>query len=241
MNVSRAVEFVFEDEEWLGKLLLAAVVSLVPVFGPVVVSGYVTALIRNVMAGREAPLPHWEEAGRYFTDGLMYCLAALVYSIPLLLLACPVVLSWALPLLGAEGVEARWALVGLSGVVTAGLGCLAGLYGAFLMLLSPVLQIRYAESGSIGACLRVGAVLRFLLGHFGRVLLIALVLALAGLVVTSVFGGVFAVLAFVPLCGPVVAALGALLLVPVYVWLGLFSGHLYGQIGREAGLTAFSG
>jgi hypothetical protein len=241
MNVSSALEFVFEDEEWVGKLLLSAVILLIPLLGPLALSGYVIALIRNVMAGKEKPLPHWEEPGRFLSDGLMYCLVSLLYSLPLLMLACPVLLSWVLPLLGGEDREAAWALVGLSSVVTAALGCLAGLYAAFLMLLASVLQIRYAHSGTVRACLRLGAAMRFLLAHFGRILLITLLLVLAALVVTLIFGGVFAVLAFVPLCGPVVAALGALLLVPVYVWLGLFSGHLYGQVGREAGLTAFPG
>jgi MFS family permease len=230
MNISRAIEFVFDDEEWLGKILLAAVISLIPVFGPVAASGYVIALVRNVMAGKENPLPDWEEPGRCFRDGLMFWLATLLYALPLLLLACPVVLSWALPLFGAEDSEATWALLGLSGALTAALGC----------LVTPVLQIRYAEVGTIGACLRVGAVLRFLLDNFGRILLVTLVVTLAVLLVTLVFGGVFTVLVLIPLCGPVVAAFGAMLLVPVYLWLGLFGGHLSGQIGRRAGVTAFA-
>ena len=240
MNVSRAIEFVFDDEEWLGKLLLTAVISLIPVFGLLAVSGYVIALIRNVMAGKETPLPHWEEPGRCFMDGLMFWLATLLYSLPFLLLACPVVLSWALPLLCGEDTDATWALVSLSGAVSAALGCLAGLYGVLYVLATPVLQIRYAEAGSIRACLRVGAVLRFLLDNFGRILFVTLVLALAVLVVTFVFGAVFTVLVLIPLCGPVLAAAGALLVIPVYLWLGLFAGHLSGQVGREAGVTAFA-
>ena len=238
MNVSRAIEFVFDDEEWLCKLLLTAVIALMPVLGPVAASGYVIALVRNVMAGKENPLPEWEAPGRCFVDGLMIWLAVFVYTIPLLLLVCPVVLSWALPLLGRDSSEAGWALVGLSGAVTAALGCLAGLYGSFCALATPILHIRYAEAGGIGACLRVGAVLRLVLDNFGHLLFVELVLALAVLVVTMLFGGVFTVLVLIPLCGPVLAAVGALIVVPVYVLLGLFAGHLYGQIGREAGVTA---
>ncbi|TET53992.1 MAG: DUF4013 domain-containing protein [Anaerolineales bacterium] len=241
MDVSRALAFVFDDEEWLGKVLLTAVISLVPVFGPFALGGYVIAVVRNVMASSSRPLPHWEEPGRYFADGLKFCAATLVYALPLLILICPVAMSWLLPLIGGDDSEATTALLGVSGAITVLLGCLGASYGLFYALLTPVLQIRYAETGEIRACLRPGTAIRFLLDNFGRILMVLLVQTLVGLLVTVVFGGVFGVLAFIPLCGQVLAGVGALLLLPVGVWLVVVSGHLYGQIGREAGVTALSG
>jgi hypothetical protein len=97
-----------------------------------------------------------------------------------------------------------------------------------------VLQIRYAETGELGSCLRFGQVFRFLSQHIGPIIVAQLLVWAAGLVLTTVLSGVIGVLSLVPICGWVVASLLGLVMVPVGVWLMLFAGHLYGQIGLQA-------
>ena len=220
MDIGKALGFVFEDEEWISKVLLGALIMLIPIFGQFVLMGYAIVVIRNVMADEPRPLPAWENLGRYFVDGLMFWIATLVYALPFWIILCPIMGVWLLPALAGEQEDLIAILAGASGVVSVGLGCLAVLYGILLGLLMPVLRIRYAETGEIGACLRFGEIFQFLFANIGNIIIGQLLVWLASAVVMSVVGGL---------------SLG-LLVLPVSVLLQAFSGHLYGQIARQAGM-----
>jgi hypothetical protein len=219
VDIGKAFSFVFEDEEWVQKILLGALISLIPIFGQFAVMGYAIAVIRNVVAGEARPLPDWQNLGQYFVDGLMLWVATFVYALPLLILICPIALVWLLPAFAAEQEDLVNILAGLAGLMSAGLGCLAVLYGILLWLLTPVVRIRYAEAGEIGACLRFGEVFRFLFANIGGILISQLLVWAVGVVLVSAVGGL---------------TLG-LLVLPISFWLAIFSGHLYGQISRQAG------
>lgn len=238
MDIGKAFRFAFEDEEWVSKLLLGTVFLLIPVVGMFFLIGYGIAVIRRVMADDPQPLPAWDDVGRYFTDGLMYWVATLVYALPLILFLCPIAAVWILPMFGGENEDLILTLGGVSGVLSAGLGCLALLYVLFLNLVMPVVQIRFAETGEIGACLRVGEIMRFLFDNIGRLLMCLLVLfgiGLAiGLVVGPAIGLAAGILSFIPICGPVLGSVMGLLMLPVSFWLSVLASHLYGQVGRLA-------
>ncbi len=237
MDIGKALTFVFEDEEWISKILLGAAITLIPVFGALALIGYAIAVTRNVMADKLQPLPAWDDLGRYFMDGLMFWVATLLYALPFLIFICPIAVVWILP--GLVGEQEDWMaiLAGISGLVSLGLGCLAALYGILLGLLMPMLQIRYAETGEIGACLRFGEVFRSLFANIGSIIISQLLLWVAGMVIGGVVGGLGAVLGIIPICGWILAAALGLLMLPVGVWLTVFSGHMYGQIGRQAGMA----
>jgi len=234
MDIGSALNFVFDDEEWVGKLLLGAVISLIPVLGGIAVMGYAVAVLRNVRAGHERPLPTWDRIGEYFADGLLIWVATFVYSIPLLIFICPLALVWALPALAADNQDLTAVLSGIAGIVSLGLGCLSLLYGLLLWALSPVIQIRYAETGKLGPSLRFREVFRFLFDHIGPILIAQLLVGAAGIVASTVLGGVISVLSLIPICGWVAAALLGLGAIPVGVWVLLFAAHLYAQIAQQA-------
>ena len=234
MDIGKALGFVFEDEEWLTKLLLAAAISVVPFFGGVAVTGYTIAVLRNVRAGEPRPLPGWDGLGSYFVDGLMYWIATLVYSIPFLILACPIAAVWILPAVGGENQDLAGALAAVAGIATAGLGCLMLLYGALLWLLTPVLQIRYAERGSLASCLQFGDVFRLLFDNIGTILVAQVLMLVAYTVVTGDLGSVIGTLSLIPICGWIVSAVLGLALPPIVAWLMLVGSHLYGQIAQSS-------
>jgi hypothetical protein len=232
MDVGKAVRYAFEDEKWANKLLVGTAVSLVPIFGTIAVTGYAIAVLRNVREGGSPVLPGWDELGQYSVDGLMFSVAALVYAIPFLVVACPVALVWLLPTAAGDNQDLTAVLVSLAGLVTVGLGCLGVLYAILLGLLTPVLQIRYAETGSLTASLHIGEVFRYLFRNIGAILVAQLLVWLLGLVVTSVLGTVIGAVSLVPICGWVVGPVLSLLMLPVVIWLAVFASHLYGQIAR---------
>ncbi|RLC67124.1 MAG: hypothetical protein DRI48_03095 [Chloroflexi bacterium] len=234
MEIGKALSFVFEDEEWVSKLLLGSAILLIPIFGVFALMGYAIAIVRNVKANAPRPLPDWADLGQYFMDGLMFWVATLLYSLPLLIFICPVVFIWLLPALAGEEEDLVTILAGISGVVSLGLGCLALVYGLLLALLTPVLQIRYAESGEIGACLRFGEVFRYLFANVGSIIISQILLWVAGMVIGTVVSVFVGVLGIIPICGWIMAGVLSLLMLPAVAWLTLFSAHLYGQIARQA-------
>jgi hypothetical protein len=218
MDIGKALSFMFEDEEWVTKLLLGSLITLIPIFGQFALMGYGIAIVRNVRAGSPRPLPAWDNLGGYFMDGIKFWVVTIIYAIPILIVICPFAVVGSLPALGGESEELITALAGLSTVLIIGLSCLVTLYGILLALLTPVLQIHYAERSEIGACLRFGDVFRYLFGHIGSILLSQLVL-----------------LGVAILVGPLVVGLTCGLLgLPFSVWLTALSSHMYGQIASAA-------
>jgi len=238
MDLGKALTFTFEDEQWPVKLLVGGVLLLIPLFGSLVLMGYLIATVRNVLAGRPRPLPRWDDLGRLFVDGLLVWVALLIYALPLVLLVCPVVLVWLLPFLGGEHENIVGVLTGLSALTTVGIGCIGFLYGLLLAVLSPAVYLQYAGHGDLGACLRVGDVVRFAFRNLGSILLILLVyLAVAillGLTISTATG----ILGWIPCVGWILSLLLTLVWLPASVWLMAFQGHLIGQIGREAGFPS---
>ncbi len=233
MDVGKAVGFVFEDEQWVSKILLGAIIGLIPIFGSLALTGYGITVLRNVRQGIGRPLPGWDRVGDYFVDGLLFWVALLVYSIPLLILTCPLVFVWLLPLAVADHGDLPAVFGGLAGIISAGVSCLAFLYALLLWVLYPVLQIRYAEAGKLAAGLRFGEVFRFLSTHIGQVVVAQLVVWAAAIIVSTGLSVVMGVFGLIPVCGWVIAALLGFAFLPVSVWLMVLAGHLYGQIGIQ--------
>ncbi len=248
MNIGKALGFVFEDEQWVTKVLLGAAILLIPIFGQLAVAGYVIAVIRNVMAGNPRPLPEWGDLGRNFVDGLMVTIASLVYGIPIWLIICPIVAVWVLPLLGpiigGENQDVVGTLTatftGVAGIVTAGGVCLAMLFGILLSLLQPVLQIRYAKSGQLGACFQVGEVFRFMFANIGPIVIAMVILWAIGMVVGIGVSIVASVVGLIPCLGIIVGLVMPFLVLPLGFWTSVVAGHMYGQIGQRAEGTAGS-
>ena len=216
MDIGRAFAFVFDDRDWITKILLGALISLIPIVGQLVIMGYAITVLRNVKAGEERPLPDWSAFSSYLVDGLKFLVVTLIYAIPLIIIACPLMLVWLLPALAGGREELAGALAGIAAIATTGFACIAVLYGILMALLTPVLQIRYAETGQIAPCLKFGESIRYLTHNIGTIIVATLLALLVGNAVTAVLGAV---------------SLG-LLALPAGVWVAAFSSHLYGQVAR---------
>ena len=234
MDIGKAIGFVFEDEEWIKKLLLGAVITLIPIFGWLAMLGYTIAVIRNVVDGHPRPLPDWSDLGRLFTDGLMFWIASLVYSIPLLLFVCPMMLVWVLPALAGRNEDLLVVLGGVAGLLSLALSCVAGVYGIILGLVVPVLQIRLAQTGELSACLKFGEVFRFAVANLGSLITSLLVVWAASIVAGIVISAVSTILSMILICGWILLIPVGLLMLPYSVWSAAFSGHLFGQIALNA-------
>ncbi|PWH20913.1 MAG: hypothetical protein DDG58_00470, partial [Ardenticatenia bacterium] len=84
MDIGIAFSYMFQDRDWLKKILIGGVISLIPIVNFAAL-GYVVQLVRNVRDGQDLPLPEWDQFGEYFVSGLYLFLVYVVYAIPIIL------------------------------------------------------------------------------------------------------------------------------------------------------------
>jgi hypothetical protein len=87
LDIGKAFSFVFEDEEWICKILIGGLISLIPLVGQFVVLGYALKVAQNVAQGNPRPLPRWGEFGDHLVRGLYEFVIRLVYALPIVLIA----------------------------------------------------------------------------------------------------------------------------------------------------------
>jgi hypothetical protein len=226
MDIAKSFTYILEDEEWITKLGIGAVLTfffwlLLPV--PLLV-GYTVAVLRNVRDGYERPLPAWDNWGKLFMDGLFIMIAQFVYTLPFLLLFCVVSVGM---IASAGMAELSEELAAASLLATFGLSaCLFLIWYVAILLISPAIMIQYGRTGALASCFRFGEVIAIVRRNVGDIL-IAFV---AILVVTFVFSAFTSVLGAIPCLGVIIGLVISLAFSPYLV---MVTGHLYGQIAAK--------
>lgn len=83
MDINKALSYMFKDPTWLKKMLYLGLISLIPVFGWIVLYGWSIALLRQVIQGEDEPkLPEIDYKSQ-MEDGLNMFIVFLIYAFPL--------------------------------------------------------------------------------------------------------------------------------------------------------------
>lgn len=209
MDIGTAFGYAFEDEDWIVKILIGALfVFLTPLLvGIPFVLGYVVDTVRNVMAGEPRPLPEWSDLGGKFVKGLILSVVAIVYMLPVILLAC-LLGSVSVVAGNGDGDAMRGAILCTQ--------CLASLWGLLVAAVFPAAVIRYAESGEFSAAFRFGEIFSLIAANVGNY------------VVAVLLGWVASVIAGF---GTILCIIGVFF---TAFWSYLVMAHLWGQVGRRA-------
>ncbi len=221
MDIGRSFTFMFDDEKWIekiaigGLLFLTVAIPLVNIFTGLVIIGYTLRLLRNVAAGDPTPLPAWDDWGGDWMRGLMVVLAAIIYSIPIILI------SFFTSLMGAIAGQAR-NLEGLVGVCAAGLSCLSGLWGLAVAIVFPAAMIKYVDDGEFGSFFKFSEIFRFIGDNLSNY-----IVALLLIIVARIVGGL----------GVILCVIGVFF---TMFWSTLVMGHLLGQVRAQAAPTVVS-
>lgn len=226
MDIARAFTFVMEDERWIVKVGMGAVVTLFSflIFPIFLLLGYSVAVTRNVSQQKELPLPEWtEDIGKLFMDGFYVGVAQLAYTLPFWLITCiAVVATVGLGALsGDESVAGVAAGVGSLTLVL--LGCLSILFVIALFFLSPAIIVQYVRTNEFAACFRIAEVIAIARENMGPILIVALVSFGASFVISLVTG----FLQIIPCIGTIIGLVIGVMAGP---YLSMSIGHLYGQI-----------
>jgi len=216
VDFTKALTYPFDDPDWLKKLGIGLLLSLVPVIGTIALQGWQLEIVKRVRTNHPNPLPDWD-FGSMFSKGLILFLAWIVYLLPAMILGC---LAWLGPIVlagAAASSDNGGAAGGLATVVMACCGCLA-----FLLLLAGAIvyfggYIRFVDREEFGTFMQFSdniAIVRDNIGDFAMALVVIMVAAFA-------FG----------LIGSVVIVGGLL----VTIFTTYFGGHILGQLAAKVG------
>jgi uncharacterized protein DUF4013 len=178
MDIGKSFGYVFEDQEWITKVLLGGLILLIPIVGQLVVIGYMLKVAQNVAQGNPRPLPSWNEFGDHLTRGLYGFVVELVYFVPYIVIV--VLFSCVGGLLGAGSRSNSASAVG------ALFGCL--LVPVYLIAVCACLCMAYAglarlvATNNLSEALKFGDVFATVRSNPRPWLMMLLVSLLAGLV-----------------------------------------------------------
>jgi hypothetical protein len=205
MDFGKAFSYQFQDPKWVEKILITALISLIPLFGGFYLLGWTLADVRRVMDGDTYPMPEIDFGG-HFVLGLKWAVIQLVYSLP------AIVVLVIVTVLGGFSANNDQRSFNPIIIAVCCVGILVFLYILILAFLTPVIQsVFLAEGEQIGAGFhfsRISALLRAAPGAYA--------LAFVG----SIIGGIIAPL------GGFLFGIGALV---TTVYAETMISHLIGQ------------
>ncbi|MGQ9665763.1 MAG: DUF4013 domain-containing protein [Anaerolineae bacterium] len=216
MDVGKSFSYVFEDEHWLTKVLIGGLFTLASfvLVGIPFIMGYFVETVRNVISGKEKPLPEWDNLGEKFKEGLILTVIFLVWAIPIWILACFQV-----------AVSAIAGNSSSAGTIVAGLSCftsaLSILWSIVIALFEPAIVTRFALNPEFSSGFAFNELWRFTVDNIGNVI-IAVLLS----IVASFLGGL----------GVILCGVGVFL---TYFWAYLVMAHLFAQVylHRKGGIS----
>jgi hypothetical protein len=155
VDFGKAFSYVFEDPKWAGKIIIGGILALIPLIGWFLVMGYMIAIARNVIKGNPQPLPDWSDFGRIFVDGIYGLVIGFVYVLPIIVLACVVMVPASLiasPDNGDGGI--------LFTLATCCFSAFTLIYSILVgWLFIPAALGRYADTDDLSSALRFGEIL----------------------------------------------------------------------------------
>jgi hypothetical protein len=226
MDVNKAFRYVFDDKQWVVKLLVAVVMSvlsflILPAF---ILQGYMVQIIRRVMGNQENALPEWQDWGKLLRDGFFVTVGELIWALPFILLVTilGIVTGGLGSMVDQSGDMMAAATTGAGLLLT----CLVLLMIVAFLFIVPALLIQYAIKDEFGAMFRFGEVFDIIRNHTADILIAF------GVTVVAVLGiGIVAgIVGIVPCLGWVVAPIIGLAMGP---YVQFVSSHLYGQIAAK--------
>jgi len=148
LQVGRAFSFMFEDKNWVVKILLGAVFNLLTLVlvGIPFIFGYLLELAKNSSEGKELPLPEWDNLGDKFVRGLIYTIIVIIYSIPGIILSFIPCVKY----------------------------CFGPLYFLALLFVLPYITVKYAQTGSFEDVFRFNEIIDFAKANFNNLIIVVL-------------------------------------------------------------------
>ena len=187
-NLQQNLVYMFKDANWLSKILVGALVSLVPILN-FAAYGYMVQTTRNIRDDEATPLPGWSgNLGRFFMEGLKLIVIGFLYSILIWILS---LISIPLFTSDSGAAKALGVLILLVEIVVA----------LLLLFWFQGVIVNFANKGTIGSGFAFGAIWGIIQKNMGRMLVTLGVAILASMIVGIVAG----ILGIIPCIGWIAA------------------------------------
>jgi hypothetical protein len=232
MDIGKSFSFPFEDKQWISKLGLGAVITMVPILN-FAWSGYMVELIRNVMNNAQEPLPNWDDFGKKFTDGLILFLAGLVYSLPMLVVICLPLSIMVIPaILAGNGdmQEIAEVIAGAGSVLFLCLLCVFFVYALALSVIYPAILIIFAREGTFASCFKFREVFDLIGKNTSPFFTAWGISVVASLVIGFAAGIAQVFLNLIPCIGQIISLV---LTIGIVVYTTAIYAHLFGRFGHS--------
>jgi hypothetical protein len=207
MDFALAFSFPFQDEEWVKKIAIAAVLCLT-IIGTIPVFGWSLVVTKRVISGETPVLPDWSNFGEYIMLAIKGIVVAIVFSLPIIVITVPV--SVATTLVDSNDLATVIAIVNVC------LSCVSLVYGILMAFALPAAYGQLAATDSIGSALNVGKLLGMI-----RAAPSAYLIAVLGYLVAGFVGSLGVVLCVIGVFATTAYSM-------------VVEGHLYGQAYKAA-------
>ncbi len=221
IDFSQALQHPTEDRDWPIKVLIGALISLVPILN-FALTGFLVEHLQNSAAGTPVPLPNWDRLGRKTLAGLKILVIQIVFALPILIPSCALLAFVAQQAAARSGESLPQNVLFGTSIISLALACFALIYGLFLTYLFPAILIQFVRTQQIGPCLRIGELLSIARVNTGDYLLIIVI----AIVIALVLGVASAVLSLIPCLGTVLVLVLTPLTAP---YIGLVLVNMTGQ------------
>ena len=178
MDIGKSFSYMFDDEDWLKKIAIGAVLNIVPIVN-FITMGYTYRQMKQVSEGQDLPLPEWDDFGGDFMKGLLSAVGILVYSLPIILIS---ILSGIITAIAGQYSD-------VAGICATGTSCLSAIYGLALAVWTPAALMLFVKEGTLGAFFKFGDIWGIISRDFGSYIVACLVFLLAELA-ASIVGGI---------------------------------------------------
>ncbi len=186
MDIGKSFGYVFEDDQWIPKILIAAAILLggilffwllfIPsILAALLLAGYGVEITRRVINRNPQILPEWDNWEALLIDGLKYWVINIVYSLP-------VILIWMC--LGIPGAALSQDAPGWTAAFNSVAGCLNFLWSLVVGILMPAAVAFFVANDDLGAAFRFGDVFNFVRDNFSNYLIV-LVMSWVALIIGS--------------------------------------------------------
>ncbi len=190
MDIGRSFRVLFDDANWIIKLLLGGIFTLLGIFLVTIplVLGYQADTIKLASNG-ENRVPEWADWGGLYVRGLLAFVIQLVYAIPVLIIACCQTASQAALGQGGQGSDPNAAL----GALVACFGCLSLIFSLLAAILTPAAIIRWRQREDFAAAFNIGSVIALIrdnAGNYAVAFLVSLGVGIAAAIIGSLLCGI---------------------------------------------------
>lgn len=207
MDFGKAFSYPFEDPDWAKKIIIPALITLIPIFGEIFILGWMLDIVRRVIRRDPTPLPELD-LGRQFVDGLKALVVGLVFAIPILILELPTII---LSVNSSSGNMDQQTANGLITIVSLCCGGLVIIYALLMAFVTPAAYANMVAKDQLSAAFRFSELWTLIRANPGAWLMVFL-----GVLVTG----------FIAPLGTIACVVGVLL---TATYAMVVNAHLYGQ------------